>query len=112
MKFFFTIILFLFTLNVSAQILSDSLKNNFPIILDEKANAYYDKISSKLFITPVYENLSYKCELYDITGTSIHSMVLQPNGKTIEYAIWLKSGIYIITIRNSNFNITRKFRVY
>lgn len=112
MKLFFTIVFFICALNVFAQIPGDSLKNNLSTISSETANAYYDKISSKLIIGPVYENENYKFELYDITGTSIQSMVIQPNGKMIEYAMWLKSGIYIVIIRNSHFNFTRKFRVY
>ncbi|MGQ9847895.1 MAG: T9SS type A sorting domain-containing protein [Bacteroidales bacterium] len=112
MKLFFTIVFFIFGLNVLAQFTSDSLKNNLSTITSETPNAYYDKISSKLVIGPIYDNEKYKFELYDITGTSIQSMVIQPNGKMIEYTMWLKSGIYIVIIRNSHFNFTRKFRVY
>lgn len=112
MKLFFTIVSFIFALNVLAQLPSDSLKNNLSTFSVEAVSAYYDRISSKLIIGPVYENENYKLELYDITGTSIQSIVIQPNGKVIEYAMWLKSGIYIVIIRNSYFNFTRKFRVY
>lgn len=111
MKTFFTIAFFSLSFSIFAQLQVDSLKNNISSVSAEAANAYYDKISSKLIIGPVYENENYKIELYDITGTSIQSVVVQPNGKLIEYNTWLKSGVYILIVRNPHFNLTRKFRV-
>jgi len=111
MKTFFTILFFLYTLTIFAQQPVDSLKNNVSSISAETANAYYDKLSSRLVVGPVYENENYRLEIYDITGTSIQSMVVQPNGKMIEFNTWLKSGVYILIIRNPHFNLTRKFRV-
>lgn len=111
MKTFFTISFFLLTFSLLAQQPADSLKNTFVPISTENATAYYDKLSSKLIIGPVYENENYKLELYDITGSSIQSIVIQPNGKMIEFNTWLKSGVYILIVRNPRFNLTRKFRV-
>jgi len=111
MKLFFTISFFLLSFTLLAQQPVDSLKNNIASVSAENANAYYDKLSSKLIIGPVYENENYKLELYDITGTSIQSIVIQPNGEMIEFNTWLKSGVYILIVRNPHFNLTRKFRV-
>ncbi|NSW45292.1 MAG: T9SS type A sorting domain-containing protein [Bacteroidales bacterium] len=108
MKTCFIISFVFFTSTIWAQQPVDSLKNN---ISSEAANAYYDKISSRLVVGPVFENENYRLELYDITGTSIQSVVVQPNGRMIEFNTWLKSGVYILIIRNPHFNLTRKFRV-
>jgi hypothetical protein len=111
MKSFLIAILVLVTIQVKAQG-SDSLKvSNSTPLFSENTAAFYDKLSAKIVVSPLRENENYKIELFDITGISIRSEELYTTVKNIEIPIWLKSGIYILIIRNKQSNLTRKFRV-
>jgi len=110
MKYIFTIAFFLsFSLAFAQN--NDSLKLSVNHISAESANAYYDKLSSKIVVSPVFENEMYKVEIYDITGTPVQTLNAETSGNNIEINIWLKPGVYILNIYNNHFKLTRKFRV-
>lgn len=110
MRYIFTILSFLCFSIAFAQN-NDSLKLYVNHNSTELANAYYDNLSSKIVVSPVFENEIYKIELYDITGNHVKTSKAKSLGNTIEINIWLKPGIYILNIYNNHFKLTRKFRV-
>lgn len=110
MRYFFTIAFFINFSLVFAQN-NDSLRQYVNRISAETVNAYYDKLSSKIVISPVFEDEIYKVEIYDITGTPVQTLNAEPSGNNIEISIWLKPGVYILNVYNHHFKLTRKFRV-